>query len=343
MNILLVGTGSIAEQHATAIEALRGTPSGRDLRVGSVVGRDAATAAAFARRVGAARAATALDEALGDPAVDAVLLCSPTDQHAEQTERALRAGKHVLCEIPLATSLAETDRLIALADGADLRLGVCHTQRYHPALTEMRRMVEAGELRPRAVVGRYLFLRRDTVNWMGRRRTWTDNLLWHHGCHAVDAALWLLGATEVATAAQVAPPSGPLGIPMDVGIAMRTPDGRLATVALSYNSHLPAHDVLLIGDETTVLFADDRLRGPEGTIVEADDGAGLDAIAQQDADFFAAVREGREPPVSGRSVRPAMAALQAAQDGFEATVAGSEAATARPSTDEGVGSSRNGG
>ena len=73
---------------------------------------------------------------------------------------------------------------------------VCHTQRYYPALVEARRRIEAGELHVQHVIYRYTFFRRDTVNWRGRRRSWADNLLWHHGAHAVDTALWLLGARE---------------------------------------------------------------------------------------------------------------------------------------------------
>jgi 2-hydroxy-4-carboxymuconate semialdehyde hemiacetal dehydrogenase len=314
MNVGLIGYGSIAAEHARAIAALRETPAGRDLRLAGVMGRLPEPTAAFARDWGMARATTDLDALLADPGLDAVVVCSPTERHAAQAERALRAGKHVLCEIPLATSLAETDRLIALAAGADRRLMVCHTQRYHPALIEARRMVTAGDLRPHAFVGRYLFGRRENVNWKGRRRSWTDDLLWHHGCHAVDAALWLLGATEATVAAQVAPPGGPLAIPMDLGVVLRTPAGQVATVAMSYNTHLPAHDYLLIGEETTVLFADDRLRGPDGVLVEARGDRAHDAIVRQDAEFFAAVREGREPAVSGTAVRPAMAALQAVQD-----------------------------
>ncbi len=320
MKVALVGYGSIAEEHARAIVALREQPGGGDLRVAGVMGRLAEPTAAFAREVGAERATTDLDDLLADPTVEAVVVCSPTDLHAAQTERALRAGKHVLCEIPLATSLAETDRLIALADAMDRRLMVCHTQRYHPALAEARRMVDAGDLHPTSAVCRYLFGRRENVNWKGRRRSWTDDLLWHHGCHAVDAALWLLGAGEATVAAQVAPPGGPLEIPMDLGIVLRTPRGQVATVAMSYNTHLPAHDYLLIGEETTVLFADDTLRGPDGVIVAVTGDHTHGAIVRQDGEFFAAVREGREPAVSGRAVRPAMAVLQAVQDTLGAVV-----------------------
>ena len=74
-----------------------------------------------------------------------------------------------------------------------MRLMVCHTQRYAAPLIQARRMIASGEVRPRAMVSRYLLDKRENVSWTGRRRSWTDNLLWHHGCHAVDAALWLLG------------------------------------------------------------------------------------------------------------------------------------------------------
>jgi 2-hydroxy-4-carboxymuconate semialdehyde hemiacetal dehydrogenase len=154
---------------------------------------------------------------------------------------------------------------------------------------------------------------------MSRHRSWTDNLLWHHGCHAVDAALWLLGAESVEVVAQVALPGGDLAIPMDLTVAMRTPRDQLATVAMSYNTHIDVHDYLVIGEETTVLCADNQLRDKDRVLVPATERSGLDdSIARQDAEFFAAVREHREPAVSGRAVRPAMAALQAAQDTLDA-------------------------
>ena len=319
MNVGLVGYGSIAREHARAILALGATPEHASLRLSAVAGRQPEPAEAFAREFGLARTTTQVDELLADPTLDAVVICSPTDLHADQTERALGAGKHVLCEIPLATSLAETDRLIDLAEAVDRKLMVCHTQRYHPALREARRMVEAGELHPHAIISRYLFLRRENVNWVGRRRSWTDNLLWHHGCHAVDTALWLLGATEVEVTGQIALPGEDLGIPMDLTLTMRTPRDQVITVAMSYSSHLSLHDYLLIGEETTLLFADDALRSPERVLVPAGDGDALSSgLARQDADFFASVRDGREPPIAGRAVRPTMAALQQAQEILDA-------------------------
>jgi 2-hydroxy-4-carboxymuconate semialdehyde hemiacetal dehydrogenase len=325
VNIAILGYGSIAQDHAHAIIALGESTAGHELQLYGAMGPKGEPTAAFARDFGMRVATTSLDDLLADPNVDAVIVCSPTPLHAEQTERCLRAGKHVLCEIPLALSLAETEQLTALADEVGRRLMVCHTQRYQPALIEARRLIATGEIHPHAIVCRYMFGRRENVNWRGRRRSWTDNLLWHHGCHAVDAALWLLGASDrdetVATVAQVALPGGDLGIPMDLSLAMRTERDQLVTVAMSYHTSIPIHDYLVIGEERTLLYTDGRLHDGERLLVNA---AGTDAgdpdspIARQDADFFAAIREEREPAVSGRSVRPTMAALQVAQDALDA-------------------------
>lgn len=324
MRIGIIGSGSIAGEHAKAILSLREAPEWRDLELVAVVGRRADEAAAFAQTYGMRLGTTDLDLMLADPAIDAVIVCSPTDLHAAQTERALLAGKHVLCEIPLATSLAETDRLIALAEQADRRLMVCQTQRYFRPLIEAKRLIASGQLHPHAIVSRYLFNRRDNVNWKGRHRSWTDNLLWHHTCHALDATLWLLGAEEVDAVAQIASPDPVTGIPMEVAIALRTPANQIATVATSYHAMLPQHDYLVIGEETSVQFVNQELRSPEGVLVPATgDDPLADALPRQNAEFFAAVREQREPAVSGRSVRLTMAVLQSVQDRLDAqTTAG---------------------
>ncbi|MBX6771919.1 MAG: Gfo/Idh/MocA family oxidoreductase [Chloroflexi bacterium] len=309
MNICLVGYGSIARAH---VQALAGE---KDVVLRTVMGRLAEPAAEFAREFGFQRSTTDLDDALDDPALDAVIIASPTDLHAAQAERALQAGKHVLVEIPLATSLAEVDALDALARANGRCLMVCHTQRYYPPLVEARRWIVEGRLQVYHVLARYAFLRRENVNWAGRRRSWTDNLLWHHGCHAVDTVLWLLGVQQVAVQSQVAPPSHHLNIPMDLDILMRTPADQLIAVSMSYHAMLKYNEYLLIGEETTLLATDSRLVGPSGPILEVSTFAPGDGpIARQDREFLAAIREGREPAISAQSVRPAMAVLQAVQD-----------------------------
>jgi 2-hydroxy-4-carboxymuconate semialdehyde hemiacetal dehydrogenase len=316
VNVGILGYGAIAQEHALSLRRIGQGPSGFEVTLSGVMGRLAAPTRAFAGEFGAALATTDFDELLADRRIEAVIVCSPTDLHAEQTERALRAGKHVLCEIPLATSLAETERLIDLAERLGLRLMVCHTQRYGAALIEARRMIASGEVRPRAMVSRYLLDKRENVSWTGRRRSWTDNLLWHHGCHAVDAALWILAAEATDVTARAAPPDPRLGIPMDLSVLLRTTGGQVVTVVMSYRALPPMQDYVVIADETTLVYANDELRDHRRVLVAAANHGSYNtaALDHQDADFFASILTGHEPVSSAHSVRPAMAALQAAQD-----------------------------
>jgi 2-hydroxy-4-carboxymuconate semialdehyde hemiacetal dehydrogenase len=316
MNVAILGYGAIAREHALALRRISQAPDGCTASLVGVMGRMLEPTRAFAQEFGAALATTDLDELLAEPQVEAVIVCSPTNLHAEQTERALRAGKHVLCEIPLATSLTETDRLIDLAEQSGLWLMVCHTQRYAAPLIEARRMIADGELQPRAMVSRYLLDKRDNVSWTGRRRSWTDNLLWHHGCHAVDAALWLLGTEAIDVAARATPPDPRLEIPMDLSILLRTVRGQVVTVVMSYRALPPVQDYLVIADETTLVYANDELRDHARVLVPAADHGRYDtaALDLQNGEFFTSILTGREPASSARSVRPAMTALQAAQD-----------------------------
>ena len=316
MNVGILGYGAIAREHALALRRIEQAPHGWGVNFSGVMGRLLEPTCAFAEEFGAGLATTDLDDLLADPRIEAVIVCSPTDMHAEQTERALRAGKHVLCEIPLATSLTETDHLIDLAERSGLRLMVCHTQRYAAPLIEARRMIASGDVRPRAMVSRYLLDKRENVSWTGRRRSWTDNLLWHHDCHAVDAALWLLGAEAIDVAARATPPDTGLGIPMDLSILLRTTRDHVVTVVMSYRALPPVQDYVVIADETTLVYANDELRDHARVLVPAADNGSYDtaALDRQNTDFFASILSGSEPVSSARSVRPAMAALQAAQD-----------------------------
>jgi 2-hydroxy-4-carboxymuconate semialdehyde hemiacetal dehydrogenase len=318
MKIAIIGSGSIAADHAAAIQQLKSDERWKELTLDTVVGRRAEEAEAFATTWGMRSGTTELDNVLSDHSIQAVIVTSPTDLHANHTERALQSGKHVLCEIPLATSLAETDSLIALAEQHDRRLMVCQTQRYHRSLIEARRQVASEEISVHAIVSRYLFNRRNNVNWKGRNRSWTDNLLWHHTCHAVDATLWLLGEEVTDVAAQIADADPHTGIPMNVSIVMRTVRGQIATVITSYHAIIPQHDYLLIGEESSLHFINGELRGPDGTLVAAPGPDPLpDSMPRQNAEFFASIQEHREPAISGRSVRAAMVVLQQVQDLFD--------------------------
>src|SRR5207253_2249065 len=179
MNLCIVGYGTIAKAHTRAFR-------NEGVTLDTVVGRVAERAAESATEQGYARSTTDLAEALSRPEIDLVAICSPSEAHAAQTEQALRADKHVLVEIPLAMSYAEGQFLADLARERGKTLMVCHTHRYRSQIQEAKRRIVAGELTLHHIISRYVFLRRENRDLTGKARSWTDNLLWHHGCHATD-------------------------------------------------------------------------------------------------------------------------------------------------------------
>jgi 2-hydroxy-4-carboxymuconate semialdehyde hemiacetal dehydrogenase len=316
MKLLMVGYGSISIAHTRSFVH-------EGIELDTVYGRDPAKAAAFVQEYGYARSVPTLEEALAREEIDIVAICSPSEAHAAQAEAALRAGKHVLVEIPLAMSYAEATALADLARATGKTLMVAHTQRYYRPLMEARRRVASGELTLHSIICRYAFHRRKNEDWQGRPRTWTDNLLWHHGCHAVDFALWMLGIEEpgvVEATGRLALPDQRMGIPMDLALALRTPQDQLVSVAMSYNTHIPVHDYLMIGREDTLHYVDRGLVGKDGPIFDASDmrNEGNDGNLLQDREFLAAIREGRPAAVSADAVLPAYRALQDIQDQYDA-------------------------
>lgn len=303
MHICMVGYGSIATAHTKALAQAGAT-------LDTVVGRLPEQAAAFAREWGYARHTTDLAAALARPAIDAVVIASPSEAHAAQARQALMADRHVLVEIPLAMSYAEGRALAGLARERGKTLMVCHTHRYRSPARAAQARIAAGDLNVHHIIARYVFLRRENKDWQGKARSWTDNLLWHHGCHATDLALWLLGVADVtglAVTSHLALPDQKLGIPMDLTLLVRTPLDQLVSVNMSYNAHISLYDYLLIGREDSLLLPGS---GPDP----------VNGIAAQDRDFLAAVQEGRDPAISAESVLPALWVLQQAQDTYDAYV-----------------------
>jgi predicted dehydrogenase len=117
-----------------------------DCRVGHVADLSADRLAQVTRRYPGTKASTAAADLLADPAVDAVAIATPVSTHFELGMAALRAGKHVLIEKPLAATSEQAERLVDEAERRGLVLMVDHTFVYTPAVQKMRELVEAGEL-----------------------------------------------------------------------------------------------------------------------------------------------------------------------------------------------------
>jgi predicted dehydrogenase len=135
----VIGTGFMGRVHLEALRRVQGVDVvaiwGRRLEAAEKLGLGFGVAAVEDYRV-----------LLGDQDLDAVHICTPNAAHAPMAKEALKAGKHVLCEKPLAVSVEEAAELVRLAEERGLRNCVCHNLRYYPMVQQMRRMREAGEL-----------------------------------------------------------------------------------------------------------------------------------------------------------------------------------------------------
>jgi 2-hydroxy-4-carboxymuconate semialdehyde hemiacetal dehydrogenase len=279
-----------------------------------VVGPKEGIAAEFASRHAFEAATTSLGTACTDDDVEVVVVASPSPLHAEQAGTAIRNGKHVLVEIPLALSLADGEELVELADRHGVLLGVCHTQRFWEPFLMAQEALEHLDAPVTHIVARHLSLRRTNVGWTGRKRSWTDDLLWHHGGHVIDVVLAFLGSQHVDVRAVIgrAPADG--SPPMDYGIGLRTPDGTIATIALSYHATTSAADYLLVSASDTVFLGGGRVARSGETLLEGDLAAQMTrAVASQDAAFLDAVRRGTTFPVEGRTILPTLRIQDAVQ------------------------------
>jgi 2-hydroxy-4-carboxymuconate semialdehyde hemiacetal dehydrogenase len=311
LRVCVLGSGRMAQGHSRTLARMPG------VTLRAVVEPDPEAAAAFREAHGFERACASLDQALVAGGFEVVVICTPNPLHAPQAEAALRAGKHVLCEIPLALSLADAERLGTLAQERDLRLMVCHTERYEAGRMELARRITEGEFHPSHILGRFFMLRRGELKTQQARQGWVDNMLWHHGCHSIDAVMQLLGPHEARDLhTQWGPVWPDLGLPLDVDLhwcatSPITGDEVLVTISLSHNSAWGMHDYVVIGREDCLVADHGSLRSRKDVIVDATEAG---ARERQDAEFISAVRERRAPALDAQAALPTMRILQAAWD-----------------------------
>ena len=162
INVAIVGTGFMGPAHTEALRRL-------NIPVTGILGSSAEKSRQAAAALGVPKAYADLDELLADEGVQAVHITSPNRHHFEQASRALLAGKHVLCEKPLAMNTEESSALVALARGSGLAAGVNYNTRYYPLNFEARERVRRGDLGDvLSIYGSYVqdwLLYPDDYNW----------------------------------------------------------------------------------------------------------------------------------------------------------------------------------
>ena len=238
--------------------------------------------------------------------VDAVILCTPTQMHASQTLACLRAGKHVQVEIPLCDVLTDGEEVAQVAERSGLVAMCGHTRRFNPSHQYVHKEVVAGKFNIQQMDVQTYFFRRSNMNALGQPRSWTDHLLWHHAAHTVDLFAYQCGSPIVKANAVQGPIHPTLGIAMDMSIQLKAANGAICTLSLSFNNDGPLGTIFrYIGDSATYLARyDDLFNGKEEKIEVSNVAVSMNGIELQDREFFAAIREGREPNSSVTSVLP---------------------------------------
>jgi 2-hydroxy-4-carboxymuconate semialdehyde hemiacetal dehydrogenase len=317
MRIALAGAGAFGEKHLDGLKNIDG------VEIASVISRRAEQAAEVAAKYGAPHSGTELAEALERDDVDAVILCTPTQMHAEQAIACMEAGKHVQVEIPLSDSWADAQAVLDKSRETGLVCMVGHTRRFNPSHQFVHNRIRAGELTIQQMDVQTYFFRRKNMNAKGEPRSWTDHLLWHHAAHTID--LFAYQAGKIVTANAIQGPRHPeLGIAMDMSIQLKSETGAICTLSLSFNNDGPLGTFFrYIGDTATYIARyDDLVTGKEEPVDLAGVAVSNNGIELQDREFVSAIREGREPNSSVASVIDCyrvigeLAASLEAQDGW---------------------------
>ena len=305
MKIVVAGQGAFGVKHIEAIQKISG------ITIASLSGGSPDSTAEVARKYGIPHWTTKLDEALAQPGVEAAILATPTQMHAAQTIQCLRAGKHVQVEIPMSDNLADAEKVLAVQQETGLIAMAGHTRRFNPSHQWIHKRIQAGELKVQQMDVQTYFFRRSNMNALGKPRSWTDHLLWHHACHTVDLFQYQTGQTVSRCHALQGPLHPQLGIAMDMSIGLKVPTGAICTLSLSFNNDGPLGTFFryICDNGTYIARYDDLLDGNQKPIDVSKVDVSMNGIELQDREFFSAIQEGREPNASVQQVLPCMRTL----------------------------------
>ncbi|MDP2016818.1 Gfo/Idh/MocA family oxidoreductase [Hydrogenophaga sp.] len=295
IKVALAGAGAFGIKHLDGIKNIDG------VEVVSLISRDLDKTKEVAAKYGIGHVTTELSDSLALKELDAVILCTPTQMHAEQTLACLKAGKHVQVEIPLADSLAGAQAVVDEQKRTGLVAMCGHTRRFNPSHQFVHNEITASRFNIQQMDVQTYFFRRTNTNALGQALSWTDHLLWHHAAHTVDLFAYQCGSAVVQANAIQGPIHPALGIAMDMSIQLKAANGAICTLSLSFNNDGPLGTFFrYIGDTATYIARYDDLwqstkEGKEEKIDVSTVAVSMNGIELQDREFFAAIQEGREP------------------------------------------------
>src|SRR6202040_2510842 len=305
MKVGVAGQGAFGQKHLEGIAKIPG------IEVITLAGGNQSVTEEVAQKFKIPHWTGDLAESLKQPGLEAMILATPTQMHAKQGEQCMRAGKHVQIEIPIADTLADSERLVRVQKETGVVCMGGHTRRFNPSHQYVHKKIKAGELKVQQMNVQTYFFRRTNMNAAGNPRSWTDHLLWPHACHTVDLFQYQTGQLVSECYAVQGPIHPELKIAMDVGIVMKVPSGAICTLSLSFNNKGPLGTFFryICDNGTYIARYDDLLDGKNNPIDVSTVDVSMNGIELQDREFFAAIRDGREPNSSVAQCLPAMQTL----------------------------------
>jgi len=303
MKICMIGEGAFGHKHLDALKNIE------NVEVAAIVGGVEEATRETASEYAIPHWTLDLDEGLAQPGIEAAIITSPTPIHAAQGIAVMRAGKHVMIEIPMADTLEDAEAICALQKETGLVAMAGHTRRFNPSHQWIHHKITAGELSIQQMDVQTYFFRRKNLNALGQPRSWTDHLLWHHACHTVDLFAYQTGEKIVEVQAMQGPIHPELGIAMDMSIGLKSESGAICTLSLSFNNDGPLGTFFryICDNGTYIARYDDLFDGKEKQIDVTGVDVSMNGIELQDREFISSIREGREP---NASVGQALAAMR---------------------------------
>jgi predicted dehydrogenase len=308
----LIGAGDIVRKRvASALREARGS------ELLAVSRQRAALVQEFADSIGAARAYAAWRQLVVDPDVEAVYVATPVNLHAEQTIAAAEAGKHVLCEKPMALNVADCDRMIAASRANGVTLGIAYYRHFYPVVRRIRSLLDEGAIGTPVLAQVDAFERfnpepHEERHWFVRKAEAGGGPMFDFGCHRIEVLLSLFGDVASVT-----------GLTANVVFSREVEDtaiatlqfvrGTCATITVTHAANEPQDSLRIFGTTGSIhvekLNAGDLLLKQDGAERREALPPASNIHLPSIQDFVDAVAAGREPGVDG-AIGRAVAAIE---------------------------------
>jgi predicted dehydrogenase len=331
LRIGLIGVGAAAQvSHIPVLKRME------DLELVALCDRDGEKAARVAQKFQIPRSTNRLDDLLADDTIDAIDICTPNFLHAPMASAALEAGKHVLCERPLARSAEEARQMVKAARKADRLLMCSVAHRFRADAQLLRRFVDKGDLGPIFhVKAGWLRLRTqwDSDEWRRQKRESGGGVVLDLGFQMLDLALWVLGNPKAKSVTASVHRQKKGEVEDSATAFLRLDSGATLTLELTWGLLMEKDFAYLnlFGAGGAALLNPFRVhKGMHGTLVnvtptlDTQRNQYKQSVEAQLAHFADALRKGQKPMGEAEEILPVMELMDAiyrsAEQGKEVTL-----------------------